>query len=173
MVLALFLSLTLAAADLGPEVGSVIPDSAPLSEALGDEGATIVFVRSVSWCPYCKSQVTELDNQAAAFDAADRPLVFVSYDSQALQQLFAESEGIESAFVADEGSAIIKAFGILNDEHRPGSRVYGIPHPAIFIVDENGVVEAKLYEEDYVTNSKSYRNRPAVETILEAVRALN
>ncbi|NRA31563.1 MAG: hypothetical protein HRU11_15040, partial [Parvularculaceae bacterium] len=47
---------------------------------------------------------------------------------------------------------------------------YGIPHPAVFVVDENGVVEAKLYEEDYASNKKSYRNRPAVETILEAVQ---
>ncbi|MEM6747683.1 MAG: redoxin domain-containing protein [Pseudomonadota bacterium] len=170
MVLAFLLSLALAAADLGPEVGSTIPDAAPLSDALGDEGATIVFVRSVSWCPYCKTQVTELDDQAAAFEAEGRPLVFVSYDAPALQESFAESHSIESTFVADEGSAIIQAFGLLNEQHRPGSRAYGIPHPAVFVVDENGVIEAKLYEDDYATNSKSYRNRPAVETILAAVK---
>ncbi|MEO1042466.1 MAG: redoxin domain-containing protein [Pseudomonadota bacterium] len=173
MLLALLLSLTLASADLGPEVGSTIPDTALLNDTLGDEGATIVFIRSVSWCPYCKTQVTELEDQAAAFAAEERPLVFVSYDPEVLQQVFADSEGIESPFVADEGSVIIKAFGILNEQHRPGSRAYGIPHPAVFVVDESGVVEAKLYEDDYATNSKSYRNRPAVETILEAVKNAN
>ena len=40
----------------------------------------------------------------------------------------------------------------------------------VFIVDEEGVVDAKLYEDDWATNDKSYRNRPAVETILDAVK---
>ncbi|MEO1656190.1 MAG: redoxin domain-containing protein [Pseudomonadota bacterium] len=170
MLLASLLSLTLAASGLGPALGSTIPEAEEFAHVMGEEGATIVFVRSVSWCPYCKTQVMELDEQAAAFEAEGKPLVFVSYDAPDVQATFAETQGIGSMLIADEGSEIIQAFGILNDEHRPGSRAYGIPHPAVFVVDENGVVEAKLYEEDYTTNSKSYRNRPAVETILEAVK---
>ncbi len=170
MLLASLLSVTLVAADLGPEVGATIPETEEFSDVMGDEGATIVFVRSVSWCPYCKTQVMELDEQAGAFEAEGKPLVFVSYDAADVQASFAQAQGIDSALIADEGSEIIQAFGILNEQHQPGSRVYGIPHPAVFIVDENGVVEAKLYEEDYATNDKSYRNRPAAETILEAVK---
>ncbi|GGY51107.1 peroxiredoxin family protein [Parvularcula lutaonensis] len=169
MLLAFLLSLALGA-DLGPAVGSTIPAAERFEAATGEEGATIVFVRSVDWCPYCKKQVAELDAEARAFAKEGRPLIFVSYDTPAKQMAFAEKMGIDAALISDEGSEIIKAFGILNEQHRPGSRVHGIPHPAVFIVDKNGVVEAKLYEDDYATNDKSYRNRPAVETILEAVR---
>lgn len=167
MLLSLILSFMLAA-DLGLAVGSTIPQTEQFEEVMGEEGATIVFVRSVDWCPFCKTQVKELAEAAASFDEAGRPLVFVSYDSAEKQQMFASRQGIDEAFIADEGSALIKAFGILNEEHQPGSRAYGIPHPAVFIVDENGAVQAKLYEEDYATNNRSYRNRPAVDVILEA-----
>lgn len=169
MLLSLALSFFLFA-ELGPEVGATIPQTERFEEALGEEGATIVFVRSVDWCPFCKTQVMELSEAAASFEAEDRPLIFVSYDSSELQQTFAARNEIEQTFIADEGSEIIKAFGILNENHRPGSRAYGIPHPSVFIVNEDGVVEDKLYEEDYITNSRSYRNRPAVDVILEAVR---
>ena len=165
MVLSVFLTM-----ELGPAVGSTIPEMDRFEQSMGDEGATIVFVRSVDWCPFCKKQVMELSAEATAFESEGRPLVFVSYDTPMKQKVFAKKNDLNGNFVADEGSAIIKSFGILNEDHAPGSRVYGIPHPAVFVVDENGVVEAKLYEEDYASNKKSYRNRPAVETILEAVQ---
>jgi hypothetical protein len=38
------------------------------------------------------------------------------------------------------------------------------------VIDREGIVQAKLFEEDYATNTRSYRNRPAAETILEAAR---
>lgn len=170
MLLAFIASMFLAA-DLGPAVGSSIPDTAPFEEAMGEDGATIVFVRSVDWCPFCKRQVMELSAEAAAFADEGRPLIFVSYDSEEMQASFAETMKLDTDFIADEGSKIIMAFGLLNEDHRPGSRVYGIPHPAVFIVDADGVVLAKLYEDDYATNKKSYRDRPAVETILDAVRS--
>lgn len=162
------IALFIAALELGPALGTSIPEPERFEEAMGELGATIVFVRSVDWCPYCKTQVMELGDEAQAFAQAGRPLVFVSYDTAEKQQAFAEMHDTESTFIADEGSEIIKAFGLLNEEHRPGSRAYGIPHPAVFIVDRDGTVRRKLYEEDYATNAKSYRERPAVATILAA-----
>ncbi|NNU17359.1 peroxiredoxin family protein [Parvularcula sp. ZS-1/3] len=169
MVIALLLSLFMQQG-LGPDIGTKVPEPAQFEDAMGDRGATIVFVRSVDWCPFCKRQVKELADASEAFDAAGRPLIFISYDDAAKQESFAERLKIEETFIADEGSALIKAFGILNTSHQPGSRVYGIPHPAVFVVDRDGVVKARLYEEDFATNSKSYRNRPAVDTILEAAK---
>lgn len=170
MLLAALIAVALGP-NLGPAVGTAIPEKDRFEAVMGDEGATIVFVRSVDWCPFCKKQVMELGEASDAFEAEGRPLVFVSYDSAATQAAFAAKNALDEAFIADEGSAIIRAFGILNEDHQPGSRVYGIPHPAVFVVDENGVVRAKLYEEDWATNDKSYRNRPAVEAILGAVKA--
>jgi peroxiredoxin len=169
-MLAALLSLVLMTAELGPPVGEAIPETQRFEGAMGEDGATIAFVRSVDWCPYCKAQVIELGAQAAAFANEGRPLVIVSYDSPKVQAAFAGEHDLDVRFVADEGSKLITAFGLLNETYRPGSRAYGVPHPAVFVVDEAGVVEAKLYEEDYAQNEKSYRSRPAFETIIEAVR---
>ena len=111
MLLALLASLTLAS-DLGPDIGSTIPETARFEDAMGAEGATIVFVRSVDWCPFCKKQVIELGEASDDFDAEGRPLIFVSYDAEKKQMAFAKKNDLDEAFVADEGSALIKAFGI-------------------------------------------------------------
>ena len=73
----------------------------------------------------------------------------------------------KASLVSDQSIEVINAFGLRNEEHAEGSRVYGIPHPAIFVIDNEGVVRAKFYEEDFDTNKKSYRNRPAVDVVLE------
>lgn len=169
MLAALAAAITLFA-ELGPAVGSTIPQTERFKPHMGEAGATIVFVRSVVWCPYCRKQVTELAGEADAFAAEGRPLVFVSYDDREKQAVFAEEQMIGAAFIADEGSELIRAFGILNENHAPGSRVHGIPHPIVLVVDAQGTVKAKLHEEDYATNARSYQSRPAVETILAAVR---
>jgi AhpC/TSA family/Disulphide bond corrector protein DsbC len=76
-------------------------------------------------------------------------LVAISYDSPETLKKFAESRGIRFPLVSDSGSAIIKRFGILNQEQEPGTRSYGIPHPGTFIVDRTGVVTARFFEDAY------------------------
>ena len=50
-------------------------------------------------------------------------------------------------------------------DYEPGHRVYGIPYPGIFLVDPNGVIQAKFAEE-------SYRDRPDFANVLEAAANL-
>ena len=73
----------------------------------------------------------------------------ISYDSPETLKKFAESCGIRFPLISDAGSAIIKRFGILNEEQEPGTRSYGIPHPGTFIVDRKGVVTARFFEDAY------------------------
>jgi DsbC/DsbD-like thiol-disulfide interchange protein len=51
--------------------------------------------------------------------------------------------------LADPDSKIIRAFGILNESVPKDNMVYGVPHPGTYILDENGVVRAKYFEDDY------------------------
>lgn len=76
-------------------------------------------------------------------------LVAISYDSPETLKKFAESRGIRFPLISDWGSAIIKRFGILNEEREPGTRSYGIPHPGTFILDRTGVVTARFFEDAY------------------------
>jgi hypothetical protein len=76
-------------------------------------------------------------------------LVAISYDSPEVLKKFADSRRITFPLIADAGSAIIRRFGLLNDQQEPGSRTYGIPHPGTFIVDRSGVVTARFFEDAY------------------------
>jgi AhpC/TSA family/Thiol:disulfide interchange protein DsbD, N-terminal len=76
-------------------------------------------------------------------------LIAISYDSPDTLKKFAESRGITFPLLSDAGSVIIKSFGILNAQREPGTREYGIPHPGTFIVDRQGVVTARFFEDAY------------------------
>lgn len=162
------------AGELGPAVGAAIPhqlitaDNPDGFDALkGENGMVLFFVRSLDWCPFCKRQATDVSSRIDEFAARGLSVVFVSYDTPDEQNAFAEKTDFQGRLVSDPGIDVINAFGLRNEEHAEGSRVYGIPHPAVFVVDKDGVVLAKFYEDDFTTNSKSYRNRPAVDLILD------
>jgi hypothetical protein len=72
---------------------------------------------------------------------------------------FADRRGITFPLLSDPDSAIIRAFGLFNDTIAPGTRDYGVPHPAIFFVDHAGTVIRKYMEERYY-------HRRALATIL-------
>ena len=59
---------------LGPQVGDRVPDFAlkdqtgkvrTLSSVMGPKGLMLVFYRSADWCPYCKTQLAELQSRSA------------------------------------------------------------------------------------------------------------
>lgn len=74
----------------------------------------------------------------------------LSYDSAALLKNFAARKGITYPLLSDPESKVIRAFGILNDNFKPGELPYGVPFPGMYIVDERGIVRAKFFEDDHV-----------------------
>jgi hypothetical protein len=76
-------------------------------------------------------------------------LVAVSYDSPEILADFAGRRGITFPLLADTGSAVIKQYGILNTTVQPDNPVYGIPFPGTFILDANGIVTSKVFENAY------------------------
>ena len=79
---------------------------------------------------------------------------------------FAAKYNVTYKMMSDKGSAMIDAFGIRDPQYKEGSRAYGVPKPAIYIVDKSGVVRAKLAEE-------GYKIRPPAEAIVAAVDGLS
>lgn len=97
----------------------------------------------------------------------------ISYDSQDVLASFAAEQGITFPLLSDADSAVIKAYGILNtvgiaasgpDKNDPDviadvhkfvgvggmfPEVVGTPFPGTFMVDSNGRVESRFFEEFY------------------------
>jgi len=180
-VLALSATLLAPAAgepELGPKVGTHIPHELSASDSAGaarnfkslagPNGIALYFIRSVDWCPYCRAQTMSVDAARGEFARRGVNVVFVSYDSADKQTTFIREHDIAVTLLSDPKSEIIDAFKLRNETYKEG-RFAGIPHPAVFYIKPDGVIAAKLYETDYLTNDKSYRQRPEVAAILQEI----
>jgi|TARA_B100000315_G_scaffold138218_2_gene127240 hypothetical protein len=73
----------------------------------------------------------------------------ITYDPTEIQQAYVERQGLQFPMLSDVGSEVIKRYGILNETVAPDSRVYGIPHPGTFILDPDGRVVDRFFEQGY------------------------
>src|ERR1051325_5915118 len=171
---------------LGPPVGATVPDFSlsdqhgtkrTLQSVMGPKGAMIVFYRSADWCPYCKTQLLELQSQFDLLRKDGLGLAGISYDSQDILEAFSQQHGITFPLLSDVGSATIKRYGILNTVAEEGlgpkgndpdiiaavklyvsanganERQRGIPFPGTFIVDRSGRVKARFFEDSYTVRN--------------------
>jgi hypothetical protein len=101
-------------------------------------------------------------------------LAAISYDPPEILNAFSRQHGITFPLLSDAGSATIKAFGILNPATewalgpdkddpsvvaavqkyvsggRPGATQVGIPFPGTFMLDRQGRVTSRFFEDYYV-----------------------
>lgn len=73
-----------------------------------------------------------------------------------LEEFRTKSE-ISFPFLSDDGAAVIKEWGVVNEERK------ALPHPATFVLDENGVVIYRAVNPDY-------KQRPNVGGLLRLLR---
>ncbi|MGF1463118.1 MAG: peroxiredoxin family protein [Maricaulaceae bacterium] len=160
--------------DWGPPEGAPLPHDLALTAASGEtvsfdsvkgeNGAVLFFVRSADWCPYCQAQLLELNSSAAEFTARGYAPVSISYDSVDKLAAFTSIRSVSYEMLSDPDSAVIDAFGV-RDPQYAGGRADGVPQPIVFIVDADGVIRAKLWQE-------GYRERPPIDEILDALDAV-
>lgn len=141
-------------------------DAVDLAAITGENGAVLVFSRSLDWCPYCKAQALELETVKAELEAAGWSLNLITYDAPETLAEFATDKSLSYTFLSDTGSATIDAFGLRNTDVAAGSRFDGIPHPAIVYIRANGEVAGVQKEE-------GYKDRPPTEGIPQLVSLIN
>ena len=167
---------------LGPQVGQRVPDfnlrdqsgsMRNLQSIMGPRGAMLVFVRSADWCPFCRTQLVELQGRLEELRMSGIGVAGISYDSQDILADFTSRHGIGFPLLSDVGSATIKQYGILNTvveealgpngadsavradlqkyatANEATERHRGIPFPGTFIVDRQGRVTARYFEDYY------------------------
>ena len=167
---------------LGPQVGQRVPDFnlrdqsgalRNLQSIMGPRGAMLVFVRSADWCPFCRTQLVELQGRLEELRKTGIGVAGISYDSQEILADFTRRQGIGFPLLSDVGSATIKRYGILNTvveealgpngadpavradlqryatANEATERHRGIPFPGTFIVDRQGRVTSRYFEDYY------------------------
>jgi peroxiredoxin len=171
---------------LGPQVGERVPDfglkdqsgrTQTLQSIMGPKGAMLVFVRSADWCPYCKTQLVDLESNAKDIRKKGLGIAVISYDAPEILAAFSERHSITYPMLSDPGSETIKRYGILNTVAmeiigprandpaiaddirmyvsvvRPNARMAGIAFPGTFILDRDGTVKSRYFDDFYITRS--------------------
>ena len=161
--------------DLGPPVNAKAPDIGTpadqsgkpraLASLMGEKGMVLFFFRSADWCPYCKAQLIDLNSGIAAIESRGYKLAGISYDSPAILENFTEQREIKYTLLSDPKSEVIDRYKLRDPQYPPGNKAYGVPRPIIFILDKNGVIKSKLYEE-------TYTKRPPVSLVLATIDQL-
>jgi len=151
-----------------PAMSAVDSNGKPqtLRSLAGRKGTVVMFFRSAEWCPFCKAQLIAM-NADAAKPLADRgyALVGLSYDQPEILAKFAAERQVAWPLLSDPKSMVIDAWGLRDPAYAAGSRAYGVPRPAIFVIDGKGVIKARLMEDDY-------RKRPPASAVIAAIDAL-
>ena len=136
-----------------------------LSAFRGKKNVVLVFYRGY-WCPYCVKQLGELRQLLDAELKKSTELLVVSIDGdnetkQTVARVGKDGVAPDFTFLSDPDHAVIARYGVLN----PAGTRRGIPHPATYVIDKQGIVRWKDIQTDY-------KIRPTNESILTAVKAL-
>ena len=172
LILLASLSPRVSAQELGPPVGARVPDigtppdqtgtQRSFSSLMGEKGLVLLFIRSADWCPYCQAQLIDLNTAVAGIERRGYKVAGISYDSPQILNTFIERRGIKFTLLSDQKSEIIDRYNLRDPQYKPGSRAYGVPRPIIFVLDRNGTIKAKLYEE-------TYQKRPPATLVVETL----
>ncbi len=157
-------------------VGGIAPDftlarhgggTLTLSSFRGKKNVALVFYRGF-WCPYCITQLKELRSLLDADLEKDTELLVISIDSdkettQAKGRIAADGTQPDFTFLSDPDHAVIGRYGVLN----PSGNRRGIPHPAAYVIDKQGVVRWRDVQTDY----KVRPTNTAIKSALQTARA--
>jgi AhpC/TSA family protein/cytochrome c biogenesis DsbD-like protein len=102
----------------------------------------------------------ELQGRVAELKGQGLSVAGVSYDPVAVLADFSRRRGITFPLLSDPGSATIKRYGILNTTvPETNEQTYGIPFPGTFMLNAQGVVTSRFFEQ-------AYQERTTVGSIL-------
>lgn len=159
----------------GPAVGDAFPHkleaadqtgaARSLENLYGDNGVVVFFVRSADWCPFCRTQLADVNSRLPEFRALGLAVVSVSVDEVELVTRFADSAGIEYTMLADPNGDINESLGIRDPQYPVGSAAFGVPRPTLYIIDSAGIIRARYME-------PTYRTRPDLDVVLADAAAL-
>ena len=142
----------------GPAVGTPVSTfslldqtgkSQTLKSLQGPKGLLLVFTRSADWCPYCKTQMVDLNRRYDEYRKQGMNIATITYDSVAILKHFGERQQIRYPMLSDPDSKVIREYGIFNENVEKGNRAYGVPYPGMYVLDSNGIVKSKYFEDDY------------------------
>ena len=107
--------------------------------------------------------MVQLQRDLKSIDDAGVQVVGISYDSPEVLKRFSDQAKIAFPLLSDPESKTIEAYHIRNEAAR--GKAVGVPNPGTFILDQEGVIRAKLFLD-------GYRDRHTTEALIEAAKTV-
>ena len=107
--------------------------------------------------------MVQLQADLARIEASGIRLVGISFDSPAVLKKFSDQAKITFPLLSDPESQTIDAYHIRNEAAK--GKAEGVPEPGTFILDQAGVVRAKLFLE-------GFRARHTTDELIKAAMAI-
>lgn len=95
----------------------------------------------------------ELQSRYGELQKLGLGLASFSYDAPDSIKTFTAERKIEFPLMSDAGGGVVTRYGIINRAYEPGHSNFGIPHPGTFLLDPQGRVLARFFEDEF-----QYRN---------------
>ena len=107
--------------------------------------------------------MVQLQRDLKSIEAEGIQLVGISYDDTKILKAFSDRMKIAFPLLSDPESKTIDAYHIRNEAAK--GRAEGVPNPATFILDRDGIIRAKLFLE-------GYRERHTTDALIEAAKSI-
>ncbi len=107
--------------------------------------------------------MVQLQRDLKTIEEAGVQVVGLSYDDPAVLKRFSDKAKISFPMLSDPESKTIEAYHIRNEAAK--GKAEGVPNPGTFILDQNGVIRAKLFLD-------GYRDRHTMDALIEAAKAI-
>lgn len=169
---------TLAGAAEPLAVGARLPDVTvrtekdvpiKLAAALKSEPAVILFYRG-GWCPYCTKHLTAMMDIEEKLRGEGYSIFAISTDQPSKLAATPDREKLKYTLLSDSKMDAADAFGItftvsdetlekykgynIDLEAASGEKHHKLPHPAVYIVDREGVIRFAHVNKDYKVRLK-------------------
>jgi peroxiredoxin len=107
--------------------------------------------------------LVQLQRDLKSIEGAGVQVVGISYDSPEVLKRFSDRANIAFPLLSDPESKTIDAYHIRNEAAK--GKAVGVPNPGTFILDQEGVIRAKLFLE-------GYRERHTTRALIEAAKTI-
>ncbi len=140
-----------------------------LTDVLKEGKVILTFYRG-AWCRYCMKQMNDYQDSLAMIHEKGATLIAISPEHDKGIQLTVEKAGVQFSLIHDDNLDIMKDYDVISDEkleefrrlsketEEDITRKY-IPVPAIYIINETGIIE-------FVSFNANYKERVSVAELL-------
>jgi len=131
-------------------------DKVSLSSFRDKKGVMLVFYRGY-WCPFCIGHLEDIQTLLPTLAKQNVQLLAISPDDASGLQRMAENLDKDYLFLSDPDLATIEQYGIRRDEK--------LPHPAVVLIDTQGIVQ-------WFYVGENYKQRPSASQLEQVLARL-